>query len=188
MRVWLAAVWLSFCGVEFARGQIYKWMDHQGNAHFTDDLSRIPLEFRPNVEAERATPPVPPSAPSDATASHLPNEATSPAAAPPKDLLGRGPGYWQQLAQHWDAQLQRHLQERQWLRLLYNNGRHLAGHTRDNSDRGKVYADSARLEQAIAEAERQIQEAETRLHTTLPLEASQLGANPEWPKLPVPTW
>lgn len=197
MPVWLIATWLSLFWVGVAWGQIYKWMDRQGNIHFTDNLtdnlSRIPSEYRPHVEVERATPLAPHPVPSDATASALPTESTSaaPAAIPPapapKDLLGRGPDYWQQLAQHWSTRLQQHLQERDRLQLLYNYVHHLRGYIRDNFDRGKIYADSARLEEAIAETEKQIKAAETMLHTTLPLEARQLGANPEWLKLPVPT-
>ncbi len=193
MPVWLIATWLSLFWVGFAWGQIYKWMDRQGNIHFTDNLSRIPSEYRPNVEVERATPLAPLPTPSDAAASAPPTESTSaapgaiPPAPAPKDLLGRGPDYWQQLAQHWSTQLQQHLQERDRLQLLYNYARHLRGYIRDNFDRGKIYADSARLEEAIAETEKQIKAAETMLHTTLPLEARQLGANPEWLKLPVPT-
>jgi hypothetical protein len=83
--------------------------------------------------------------------------------------------------------LQQHLQERERLQLLYNYTRHVASYTRDNVDRGRIYANSTRLEKAIADAEEQIKEAETMLHTTLPLEARQLGANPEWLKLPPPT-
>ena len=172
MAVWRIATWLSIFWVGFAWGQLYKWMDRQGNIHFTDNPSRIPAEYRSNVEVERATPPALLPTPSD-------NAATAP---PPKDRLGRGPDYWQQLAQHWSVQLQQHLQERDRLQLLYDYTRHLASYTRDAFDRGRIYADSARLEKAMAEAEEQIKEAETMLHTTLPLEARRLGANPEWLK------
>ena len=117
-----------------------------------------------------------------------PTEAAAPGelppAPPPKDRLGRGPDYWQRSAQRWIVQLQQHLQERDRLQLLYNYTRHLASYTRDSFDRGKIDADSARLEKAIAETEEQIKEAETMLHTTLPLEARRLGANPEWLKPP----
>jgi hypothetical protein len=191
MPVWLIAAWLSILWAGFAWGQIYKWMDRQGNIHFTDNLSRIPSEYRPNVEVERATPLAPLPTPSDDAAPAPLTESAGPEALPPAppptDLLGRGPDYWQQLAQHWSTQLLQHLRERDRLQLLYNYARHLAGYTRDNFDRGKIYADSARLEKAMAETEEQIKEAETMLHTTLPLEARQLGANPEWLKLSGPT-
>ena len=67
---------------------------------------------------------------------------------------------------------------------MYDQIRHLASSTRDASERGRIYAESARLEKAIAEAEAQIKKAETTLHTTLPLEARRLGADPEWLKPP----
>lgn len=188
MPVWLVATWLSLLWAGFAWGQIYKWVDRQGNIHFTDNPSRIPSEYRPNVEVERATPLAPLPTPSEDAASVPPTESAAPGALPPAppptDRLGRGPDYWQQLAQHWGTQLQQHLQERDRLQLLYNYARHLASYTQDTFDRGKIYADSARLEKAIAQTEKQIKEAETMLYTTLPLEARQLGANPEWLKLP----
>jgi hypothetical protein len=184
MSVWLIAVWLSVCWVGLAWGQIYKWTDHQGNVHLTDDLSRIPPAYRSTVEVERASPSPPLSAPSDDAATTTPTDATAssepPAPAPPKDRLGRGPDYWQQLAQQWSARVQQHIQERDRLQLMYNYTRHLASYTRDVFDRGRIHADLARLEKAIAEAEGQIKEAEIMLHTTLPLEAKHLGAKPAW--------
>jgi hypothetical protein len=176
MAVWFIATWLSIFWVGVAWGQIYKWTDRQGNIHFTDNPSLIPSEHRSNVEVERATPPAPlPTSSDDAAA---PGEL--PSAPSAKDRLGRGSDYWQQLAQHWFVQLQQHLQERDRLQLLYNYTRHLVSYTRDASDRGRIYADSTRLEKAIAETEEQIKAAEAMLHTTLPLEARRLGANPEW--------
>jgi hypothetical protein len=171
--------------VGFAWGQIYKWMDHQGNIHFTDNPNRIPSEYRSNVEVERATPPAPLPTPSDDAATAPPTDAAAPgelpSAPPPKDRLGRGPDYWQQLAHYWVVQLQ-HLQERDRLLLLYNYTRHLASYTQDASDRGRIYADSARLEKAIAETEEQIKRQNHAVHDAA-LEARRRG-NPEWLKAP----
>ena len=186
MSTWLIALWLSVFGVEFAWGQIYKWMDRQGNMHFTDNPSRIPPEYRSTVEVEQASRRAPLAPPSDDAAQAMPTDATAPSEpptpTPPRDLLGRGPDYWQQLAQQWSTRLQQHLRERDRLQLLYNYTRHLASYTRDVFDRGRIHTDIARLEKAIAEAEAQILEAETMLGTTLPLEAKRLGANPDWLK------
>ena len=68
--------------------------------------------------------------------------------------------------------------------MLYDYTRQIAQSTRDSLDRVRVYADIGRLEKATAEAEQRIKEAETMLHTTLPLEATRLGANLEWLRLP----
>ena len=83
MPVWLIAAWLSILWAGFAWGQIYKWMDRQGNIHFTDNLSRIPSEYRPNVEVERATPLAPLPTPSDDAASAPLTESAAPEASPP---------------------------------------------------------------------------------------------------------
>src|SRR5687768_7337072 len=116
MLTWLIAIALSVCWVEVVGGQIYKWIDRQGNVHFTDNPSRVPAEFRANVGVEQAGPPNPLVSPSDeppqASLADVatPNEpATS---APPQDLLGRGPDHWQQLAQHWATKLQQSIHER----------------------------------------------------------------------------
>jgi hypothetical protein len=189
MSAWRMAVWLSVFWVGFAWGQIYKWTDRQGTVHLTDNPSRIPPEYRSKVEVEQASPPAPPPASSDDAARPPPTEATTPneppAPAPPRDRLGRGPDYWQRLAQQWSAKLQQHIQERDRLQLLYDYTRNLTSYFMWNVfDRGRMYADIARLEKAMAEAEAQIKEAETMLQTTLPLEARRLGANPDWLKPP----
>jgi hypothetical protein len=84
----------------------------------------------------------------------------------------------------WRTKLKQHLEERERLRLLYNYAQHVGHHIRDNSDRGWIYAESIRLAHAIADVEEQINQVETMLHTTLPLEARWLGANPAWLEAP----
>jgi hypothetical protein len=190
--IWLwIAVWLGALWVGLAWGQIYKWTDRQGNVYFTDNASHIPPAYRSTVEVERASPPVPLQAPSDEAAKAPPPDATAasepPSAAPLRDRLGRGPDHWQRLAQQWSARLQQHLHDRDRLQLLYRYTQTLASSTRDVRDRGRLQAEMARLEKAIAEAEAQINEADTMLRTTLPLEARQLGANPGWLQPPAAT-
>jgi predicted Zn-dependent peptidase len=187
MVVWRIAACLSVFWLGCAWGQIYKWTDRQGNMHLTDNASRIPSEFRSQVEVERSSPSPPLPASDDAakaptTDATVPSE--SPAKAPARDLLGRGPDYWQQLAREWSDRLQQHVDERDRLQLLYNYTLHVASYTRDVFDRGRVQADITRLEKAIAEVDEQIKAAEAMLWTTLPLEARRLGANPDWLKPP----
>jgi Domain of unknown function (DUF4124) len=188
VSVWPIVTWLSILWVGFAGGQIYKWMDRQGNTHFTDNPSRIPLEYRSKVEVERASPPAPLPAPGD-DAAKVPSTETAPSDAPtvppPKDRLGRGPDYWQQLAQYWSDQLQQQSQERDRLQQQHDFTRAQAHSTRDASARGRLEAEIVRLEKAVAEANAAITKAQTMLQTTLPQEARRLGANPEWLRPPV---
>jgi clan AA aspartic protease (TIGR02281 family) len=38
-----------------AYGDVYKWVDEKGTLHFTDDLSKIPERYRPDVEILKGT-------------------------------------------------------------------------------------------------------------------------------------
>jgi endonuclease YncB( thermonuclease family) len=40
-----------------AAGEIYKWIDRDGQAHFTDDYALIPPEYRHRVQARPSSPP-----------------------------------------------------------------------------------------------------------------------------------
>jgi len=193
MTVFLVAVWTTMPCAGLAWGQIYKWTDHQGQVHFTDDPSRIPPQYRAGAIQYGTSSPAAPTAPSTPgegqettpdTASASPEQAPSP--AEPRDRLGRGPEYWQGLARKWSAELQRQSAERDRLQLLFNYTQTLASNTRDVWDRGRLEAEVERLRTALVDIDQQIQRAQTMLQTTLPLEAVQAGANPEWLKEPAP--
>jgi hypothetical protein len=184
--------WSTVLGASLAWGQIYRWTDRQGAVHFTDDPSRIPPEQRPRATVYRPSPPAapaPPATPGEDAAKAL--EAVSPPGRPqgpaqPRDRLGRGPEFWRAQARKWSDDLRRHLAERDRLRLLYDYTRSLANSTRDVWARGRLEAEIERLGQALAEVDRRIEQAQTMLQTTLPLEAAQLGADPAWLKEPTP--
>ncbi len=183
-------VCLSLLWAGFAWAQIYKWTDRQGTVHFTDNPSRIPAEGRSEIEVEHAISPAPPAAPDDSAEAPQDRPAAPgapPSAAPLRDRLGQGPDDWRTLAQQWSTQRQHAVRERDQLQLLYRYTRQLANATRDVRDRGRLEAESARLAKAIAEVEAQVKEAETMLESTLPLEAMQLGADPDWLKPPTGT-
>jgi hypothetical protein len=91
------------------------------------------------------------------------------------------------VAQQWTTKLQDDIQERDRLQLLHRYTRQLANSTRDVGDRTRLNAEVTRQVRAIAEVEGRIKEAQTMLQTTLPLEAIQLGADPDWLKPPAVT-
>jgi len=190
MRAFRICVWLSVLWTGFAWAQIYKWTDRQGTIHLTDNPSHIPPEYRPHAAVEPSTPLPSPAVPSEEV-QPTPTDPATPGAPPPsalqRDRLGRGSDYWRALAQQWSTRLQQHTQERDRLQLLYRYTRQLANSTRDGSDRGRLEAEARGLGKAIAAVEAQLKEAETMLHTTLPLEAIQLGADPDWLKAPTVT-
>jgi hypothetical protein len=178
---------LCLLWVSLAWGQIYKGTDGQGNVYLTDNPSRMPPEYRARLEVHgESSSPAPDTAAPPSNLPAPPASETSPA-APSTDLLGRGPDYWQALARQWSTELKRHAAERDRLRLLYQYTRDLAKGTRDTWDRGRLEAEVEHLGQSLRTVEKRLQEAQTMLHTTLPLEARRLGADPAWLQEPAST-
>lgn len=185
--VFQVALWATLLYAGLAWGQIYGWTDRSGQRHFTDNLSRIPSEYRARATLYRETSPALPDTPRTPSedAAKAPEVSLAPPSQPqalaePRDRLGQGPEYWRDRARKWSAELQQHMAERERLQLLYNHTRTLADSTRDTWDRGRLEAEVERLGKAIADIDQRIEQAQTMLQTTLPLEAIQLGANPEW--------
>ncbi len=48
ISVFLFSLFLLFGSLAY--GDVYKWVDEKGTLHFTDDLSKIPEKYRPEVE------------------------------------------------------------------------------------------------------------------------------------------
>jgi hypothetical protein len=175
--LWVSLVW----------GQIYKGTDRQGNVYLTDNPSHMPPEYRARLEVYGGSPsPAPDTAAPSRDLPAPPASEASPA-APSTDLLGRGPDYWQTLARQWSTELKKHVAERDRLRLLYRYTQDLANGTRDVWDRGRLEAEVEHLRQSLRTVETRLQEAHTMLHTTLPLEARRLGADPTWLQEPAST-
>jgi len=67
--------------VPFSYGDMYKWVDEKGTVHFTDDLSSIPENYRPEVEIRNPTKGTSTPQPSEISkpSSSIPIEATEPA-------------------------------------------------------------------------------------------------------------
>lgn len=57
MRTFLVVSVVLWLLAPFAHGTVYKWTDHNGKVHFTDNLWAIPPEYRPQAVDRRATPP-----------------------------------------------------------------------------------------------------------------------------------
>jgi hypothetical protein len=59
------AIVVSFVLVQSATAVVYKWKDEKGDNYFTDDLSKVPLQFRSmaTIETVRGTGKIPPTNP-----------------------------------------------------------------------------------------------------------------------------
>jgi len=81
---------------------IYKWMDKNGVVNFTDDLGKVPPEYRDQVEREvrkdtsSAEPP---------TSVQSPSQSSAEVRETRKDIYGLGETWWQEKARPWNQQL-----------------------------------------------------------------------------------
>ena len=77
-----------------AIAQTYRWVDEQGEIHFTDDVNSIPPQYRPRVDAPGVGPMTPPARP---PASPVPG---SPGSGPRSAPGGTGVALWLRTGGH----------------------------------------------------------------------------------------
>jgi clan AA aspartic protease (TIGR02281 family) len=73
MRHALLACALLFLLLAPVHAKIYKWTDHNGKVHFTDNMAAVPPEYREQVEEKTST--LPPSEPLPGTSGSAPSAA-----------------------------------------------------------------------------------------------------------------
>jgi len=79
---------------------IYKWVDKSGSVNFTDDLSKVPPEYRDQIQIEETRDVEKTQTPSPAPASVRKTEEEK------RDAHGRGEEYWRETVRPWKKQLE----------------------------------------------------------------------------------
>ena len=88
----ILAVWMSLFTLAFGQ-TVYKWVDEKGTAHFTDDLTLVPEEYRNQIQQKVPSHEAPPS-PSPSSNLPVPSSTPSPPSPyspPPTSPLSPGP-------------------------------------------------------------------------------------------------
>jgi len=78
---------------------VYKWVDKEGTVHFTDDLSKIPPEYRDKVQTEEVSSPGKPETSPPATAPAQETDEVK------RDATGMSEDYWRDRVRPWRKQL-----------------------------------------------------------------------------------
>lgn len=153
---------------------IYKWVDKDGTAHFTDDLSKVPPEYRDQVKREEVkdSPQIQTPTPAPASVKKT-GEAT-------RDAHGRGEEYWRETVRPWKKQLKQAQEDYKNTNLKIDDALEVMkgkyySHTQYNFKRVEV-------EQLMAERgtyEAKIKEANEML-AKIRKEAEEAKADPAW--------
>jgi len=158
-------------------GTLYKWVDKDGVVNFTDDYTKIPSQYRNQVQMEelgesrKVETPAPPP---------LSTEKTEGAKV---DIYGMGEDYWRAKVAPWKKQLKEALENIESInrkideRVEGRVGRHFLSHTQWTMD--QVYLKPLMEERSGYEA--QVKEANEML-SRIAKEAEEAKADPEWIK------
>ena len=153
---------------------MYKWVDKNGSVNFTDDLSKVPPEYRDQVKTEKVTDPQKTQTPTPSPASGQKTEGEK------RDAKGMGEEYWRERVRPWKKQLKQAQEDYKNTNIKIDDalevvkGRFLSK-TQYNFKRQEV--DRLMEERKVYEAK--IKEAEAML-AKIGKEAEEAKANPAW--------
>jgi len=149
---------------------VYKWVEKDGTIHFADDLSKVPPEYRDQVQAGEMKE-------SPKTQTPAPVQKTS---EEKRDVRGRGEEYWRETVRPWKNQLKQAQDD-------YDNTNQKIEDALEMV-RGRFYSHTqynlkrAEVEQLMAERgtyEAKIKEANEKL-AKIAKEAEEAKADPAW--------
>jgi hypothetical protein len=175
--IWRGVLFLLLVSVSISNAaSIYKWVDKDGSVNFTDDLNKVPPEYRNQTQMEETRdfekPQIPPPAPA-------PVEKTGEGK---RDAHGRGEQYWRETVQPWKKQLKQAEEDYNNTNIKIEDALEMVkgrfySHTQYNLKRVEV-------EQLMAERvtyEAKMKEANEML-AKIAKEAEEAKADPAWLK------
>jgi len=154
--------------------QIYKWVEKDGSVNFTDDLSKVPPEYRDQVKTEEVRDSQKTQTPTPGPASVLKPEEEK------RDAKGRGEAYWRETVRPWKKQLKQAQENYDNTNMKIDDalealrGRYYS-HTQYNFKRVEV--EGLMAERVTYEAK--IKEAKEML-AKISKEAEEANADPSW--------
>ena len=98
IKIGILILFLVFPTISHA-AEIYKWVDKDGTVNFSDDLSKVPPEYRDQVKKEEVR---------DSQETQTPTPGPESVQKPEgekRDAKGRGEQYWREIVKPWKKQL-----------------------------------------------------------------------------------
>lgn len=153
--------------------QTYKWIDGKGRVHFTDDITKIPEQYKDKAERIGMV--------EDKTETNVPGEPSSKTKADSyKDRLGRGEEYWKNRVEEWKKRLKDAQDKVEQARLKYNELTEKYNDTRSSVARNQIRIEREQFKQEMDRQKGNIEEAKLMLEKKIPEEAELYKAKPEW--------
>ncbi len=181
-KVLWAAVFFLFFPIFAAYGEFYSWTDKQGVNYATDDISKVPEEYRAQALANKSSYEQEASKPSNGPAPSAPAAREKKAmkrrasAGEHTDINGNGEAYWRERAEELRnriAELQEEYEYAGQQQQACEANHHVDYRGRGTDCPGIYEPRKKRIQQSIERTRR-------ALDVDLPDEASKVGAYPGW--------
>jgi len=155
--------------------EVYRWLDEKGNAHYTDDFTKIPEAYRPNVKKLEGEEGI------ESTKKETGTPGKSDEAAS-KDRLGRGEEYWRARVEEVKGKITELEQRNEGLRLKYNEVTIKYNDSKSSVERANLRSERGQIKSQIDQIRASIEDARNILEKKIPEEAELYGAKPDWVK------
>lgn len=154
---------------------IYKWIDKSGVVNFTDDLERVPVQYRDQIQKIE-----PKEEKKDVQKVEPPSISPTAREKKETDIYGRDEVWWRERVRPWKEQLKEATEN------LENTRKKFAEKTAEMGRKGLVsraryQVEAEKYDQEKKKYEAQIAEAQEMLEK-LSKEAEEARANPDWLK------
>ena len=164
--------------------EIYQWMDEKGTVHFTDDLSLVPERYRNQVQKKKS-PKEPSPHPSPQVLKDEEIEKEPESTPERKDLIGRGEEWWRAKAKEWNEKL---MNAQKYYETAYTTWKAKEKELEQSKLKSRNFQRKLKTEIKVLEdkakaLEKQRDEAKNMLEKSLPKEAEELKADPDWIKI-----
>jgi len=173
MKIISLLLGLSFFLSTPAFSQVYKWIDEKGSVHFTDDVTKIPEQYRSRTEQvpvlrEESGPKM-----EDTPSAGKKEEVY-------KDRLGRGEEHWRGMVEEWKKKLRAAQEKMEQSRMKYNQLTEKFNDSRNSIQRHNIRVERNQVNSEMDQHKNRIDEAKMMLEKKIPEEAEFYGAKPEW--------
>ena len=157
--------------------EIYKWLDENGNSHYTDDFTQIPDIYRSKLERVESGEPAESTKKESETPGVAPKEETA-----VKDRLGRGEEYWRGRVGELKGRIAALQEKDQSLRSRYNELTERYNDSKSSIERARLKSERGELKSQMDQIKVEIEDTKIVLERKIREEAEFYRANPDWIK------
>ncbi len=154
---------------------IYKWVDKNGVVNFTDDLEKVPMPYRDQVQKTESK-----EEKKDVQKGGPPSLSSPSVERKEVDLYGRDEAWWRERVRPWKEQLKEATENLESARKRFAEKTVEMGR-KGLVSRSRYQTEAERYDRERKKYEAQISEAQNMLEK-LSKEAEEAKANPEWLK------